>query len=107
MRVAINQPETLFFPKTLEAEAEAESRKQKQNKIRAHRLRLLEEAVIDLIHGGEIGHIGQIHIDLDAVLQRAAGFFEDCGKVFETLGLFVVVPVRVESVSVTAYIRYI
>ena len=62
-------------------------KRKKQNKIRAHRPRLLEEAFIDLVHGREVGHIRDIHIDFNAVLQRAAGFFEDCGKVFEALGL--------------------
>ena len=32
--------------------------KQKQEQSCAHRLRFIEEAFVDLVHGGEIGHIG-------------------------------------------------
>ena len=44
-----------------------------------HRLRVLPKGIIDPVHGREVGHVRQEDVDLDHVLQRRAGLFQDRG----------------------------
>lgn len=48
---------------------------------------LVEDLVVDLVDGGEVGHVGQEDIDLDAVVDAASGGLEDGTEVSEGLGL--------------------
>ena len=56
-------------------------------KLTTHRLRVLEEGLVDFIHGREIGHVGQEDADADDVVHARAGFFEHGGEVLEALSL--------------------
>jgi len=51
------------------------------------RLRLLgEEGIVDLVHGGEVLHVGEEDVDFDHVVDAASCCFEDFGQVGQ--GLF-------------------
>ena len=56
---------------------------------RTGRERLREESGIDLVHGGKVGHIGQIYRGFDDVCKVGTGFFQYISGVCEGLcGLF-------------------
>lgn len=51
------------------------------------RLGILEESLVDLVHGREIGHVGQEDADADDILHARSGLFEDGREVLEALSL--------------------
>ena len=44
--------------------------------------------LVDLVHGGEVVHIGEEDVDLDDVLDGGAGLLEDGRQVLDALVLF-------------------
>ena len=57
--------------------------------IRSSRLVRLEVGQIDLVHVGEILHVGEEDVDFDGVVERCAGGFEDGGEVLDALVLHI------------------
>ena len=50
-------------------------------------LRVLKESLVDLVHGREIGHVGQEDADSDDILHAGSGLFEHGREVLEALSL--------------------
>jgi hypothetical protein len=68
--------------------------------MRSYRLGLPDkELVIDLVHDGEVAHVGQEHVHLDDVLEAASGCLEDGRQVAEYLALARVSPVLLSRAS--------
>lgn len=56
--------------------------------MKTHRLGIEgKELVVGLVHGGEVGHLGDVDVDLDDVAEAAPRGLEDGGEVLESLAL--------------------
>lgn len=52
-----------------------------------YRLRIREKGRVDLVHSGEIGHVGQENVDLDRVVEARPAGLEDGIEVAKDLSL--------------------